>query len=279
MNLDFFTFGGFLFWEDVFFYHKWRIQRHCLTKRYRLLDSWDIRRASGSFDDCKNAFVKYINSYELKKQSGKMVVLLHGYLDSKNIFKHLWRKFVLADTSVASLNFPSLFKNSDDSAQQLLFFLNHMDDVSEISFVTKGIGNLVLQKALNAPDFQQLFKKKMRIGNIVEINPLNNKCILCDFLYRFKFFRIICGPVLRDMTTAHLKHLPNLPPHLVYLKIYSRSKLFRILFTILKTLHFPIDDINIQEKHAVFIKGNTFYTLRNEEVLNKTVKFIKNGKI
>jgi len=279
MNWDFFTFGGSLFWEDVFFYQKWRIQRHCLTKTYRLLDSWDIRRASGSFDDCKNAFIKYISSYEITKQTGKMIILLHGFMDSKNIFKHLWRKFVLLDSTVAALNYPSLFKSSRESAYQLLFFLNHVDDISEVSFVTKGIGNLVLQKALNAPASHQLFRNQMRIGNIVEINPLSTRCVLCDFLSQFKFFRILCGPTLKDMTTTQLKYIPNLPPQLNSLKIYSDSKLFRLCFHILTWLHIPVDDIRSKARNAIFIKGTTFYTLRNEEILNKTVNFIKNGKI
>lgn len=279
MSLDFFTFGGTVFWEDVFFYQKWRIQRHCLTKTYRLLDSWDIRRAAGTFDDCKNALIKYIASHEIRKQSGKMIILLHGFSDSKNIFKKLWRKFVLLDSTVAALNYPSLFKDSSESAKQLLFFLNHIDDITEISFVTKGIGNLVLQKALNTPLSHQTFRNNMRIGNIVEINPMGNHCLLCDFLIRFKFFRFICGPMLPDMTTANLKLLPNLPPQVNSLRIYSHSKLFKICSAVLKMLHFPIEDSYPKAKNAIFIDGNTFYTLKNEEILNKTVHFIKNGKI
>ena len=74
MNIDFYTFGGSFFWEDVFFYQKWRIQRHCFTKRYRLLDSWDIRRASGTFEKCQKAFIKYMDCYEITKQNSHMVI-------------------------------------------------------------------------------------------------------------------------------------------------------------------------------------------------------------
>ena len=126
MKFDFYTFGGGIFWEDVFFYQKWRIQRNCFTKKYRLLDSWDIRRASGSFDDCKKAFIQYIESHGITKQKGRLVILLHGYMDGKNIFKPLWRKLVLTNSTVVALNYPSLFRNSIASAHQLLFFLNHI---------------------------------------------------------------------------------------------------------------------------------------------------------
>ena len=54
----FFTLGGKQFWEDVFYYQKWRIQRHYRTRKYRLLDNWDICRAKGTFEECrKHSFV------------------------------------------------------------------------------------------------------------------------------------------------------------------------------------------------------------------------------
>ena len=118
MKFNFFTFGGAFFWEDVFFYQKWRIQRHCGTKTYRLLDSWDIRRASGTFEECQKAFIKYIDRYEITKQQGKLIVLLHGYLDGKNIFKPLWRKLVLTNATVAAINYPSLFSCQDEQSEE-----------------------------------------------------------------------------------------------------------------------------------------------------------------
>lgn len=279
MNFDFFTFGGAVFWEDVFFYQKWRIQRHCFTKAYRLLDSWDIRRASGSFEVCQEAFIRYINSYEITKQQGKMIILLHGFADSKNIFKNLWRKFVLTDSNVAALNYPSIFKNSSESAQQLLFFLNHIDNISEVSFVTKGMGNLVLQKALNAPDAQQEYAERIRIGNIVEINPVVTGNILCDYLTRFKFLKFLNRTPFGDMTEKQIRCLPNLPPRLNSLKIFSTSILSRCFRGILTSCNFPVSESAVSGKNAIFIKSNTFFVLKNEELLNKTVNFIKNGKI
>lgn len=279
MNFDFFTLGGWLFWEDVFFYQRWRIQRNCLTHTYRLLDSWDIRRASGDFEHCKNVFIRCINSYEITKQKGKLIILLHGYMDSKNIFKKLWRKFVLVESNVAALNYPSLFNSCSESAKQLLFFLNNIDDITEVSFVTKGIGNLVLQKALNSPLQEQTFRNKMRIGNIVEINPVIKGTTLCDLLVRYKFFNFICGPSLKDMSSQYIKNIPFIPPHLNCLQIFSDSKLYRLYIKVLNMFKFPINDLPKDIKNSIFIKGNTCYTLENEEILNKTVHFIKNGKI
>lgn len=279
MQFDFFTFGGAVFWEDVFFYQKWRIQRHCFTKTYRLLDSWDIRRASGSFETCQKAFIKYINSYEITKQHGKMIILLHGFADSKNIFKKLWRKFVLTDSTVAALNYPSIFKNAGESAQQLLFFLNHIDNISEVSFVTKGMGNLILQKALNASTAQQEYAERIRIENIVEINPVVTGNLICDYLTQLKFLKFLNRTSLGDMTEKQIKHTPNLPPRLNYLKIFSTSILSRSFLSVLKFCNFPVRESPRFGKNTIFIESDTFFTLENEEILNKTVNFIKNGKI
>lgn len=279
MKFDFFTFGGAVFWEDVFFYQKWRIQRNCITKKYRLLDSWDIRRASGSFENCQKAFVEYIESYEITKQQGKLIVLLHGYGDGKNIFKRLWRKLAFTNSVVAAINYPSLFHSSLASAHQLLFFLNHMEDIDEVSFVTKGGGNLVLHHAFNLPNELQNFREKIRIGNIVEINPVTEPRLICELLYRTRFLRVLFGPMIKDFTQNSLKNLPSLPASFKSLKIFSSSKLFLFYLKVLKFCRIPVDESTHKGKNTIYVRKSAFNTLKNEEVLNLTVKFLQNGKI
>ncbi len=279
MSFDFFTFGGSFFWEDVFFYQKWRIQRHCISKKYRLLDSWDIRRASGTFDTCQKAFIDNIECYELTKQPTHMIILLHGYLDGKNIFKQLWRKLVLTNSTVAAINYPSMFRDSISNAYQLLFFLNHMDDIEEVSFVTKGCGNLVLQQALNLPLELQTYLDTTRIRNIVEINPIIKGSILCDLINKFKIFNLIFGPFIADMTENKMKNVPSIPKQINHLKIFSESKKDIFINNILKKYNFIISEKREKQKNTIYIKGNLFNALKNEEVLNYTVKFINNGKI
>lgn len=279
MKFNFFTFGGSIFWEDVFFYQKWRIQRHCFTKRYRLLDSWDIRRASGSFEKCQRAFIKYIESYEITKQKGKMIVLLHGYADSKNIFKPLWRKLILTNTTVAAINYPSLFRNSLASAHQLLFFLNHMEDINQISFVTKGCGNLVLQRAFSLPFELQSFRSKMRIGNIVEINPVIEENKLCQFLSQFRFFRFILGPMLQDFTHKNLINISSIPSEFNVLRIFSNSKLLGLIHKVFGIFNFYKSNNTIKSSNKLYIDNSTLNPLYDSEILNYTINFINNGKI
>lgn len=279
MTFNFFTFGGIFFWEDIFFYQKWRIQRNCVTGHYRLLDSWDIRRASGTFETCQKAFASYISIYELKKQPQNMIILLHGYLDSKNIFRRLWRKLMMTNSTIAAINFPTLFRSTLASAHQLVFFLNHMEDIQEVSFVTKGIGNMILQKALDFPPEMQTFKNDVKIGRIVQINPVTEPSLLCEFLAKFRLLRYCLGPTLTDMTEHGIKNLPKLPNESLFLRIFSESKTYKFLLNILNFFHFPIEESNYKGKNTIYITGNTFRTLNNEEILIKTVKFLKSGKI
>lgn len=80
-----------------------------------------------------------------------------------------------------------------------------MEDITEVSFVTKGAGNLILRQTLNLPPELQTFQEKMRIRNIVEINPVIKSSFLCDLLSKFRIFRLIGGPMLEEMTEKKLK--------------------------------------------------------------------------
>lgn len=279
MRFDFFTYGGFIFWEDVFFYQRWRIQRHCFSKRYRLLDPWDIRRAEGSFPTCQKKFIKCIEAYEIPKQQGNMVVLLHGYMEGKNIFKPLWRKLLLTNSVVAAINYPSLFKSSLESAHQLLFFLNHLTDINKVSFVTKGCSNIVLQKLFNLPEDVQEFRKKMRIGNIVIINPVTKGFWLWNMLSKFKIFHFIFGPMLNDFTSKRMKNLVSLPSQFSVLKIHVDTPLHRFWQYFFGKKPLPSNSSKTRDNNELYLTGSTFRVLKNQEVLNFTVKFINNGKI
>ena len=115
MKSDFFTFGGGHAWEDVFFYQKWRIQRNYTSKKCRLLDNWDIRRHEGTFEECRKAFIKYIEAYELARQKGHMVIMIPGLGESKNVFKPLWREVLKDRFMVAAVNYPSTQKRIEEN--------------------------------------------------------------------------------------------------------------------------------------------------------------------
>ncbi len=279
MTFCFFTLGGKQLWEDVFYYQKWRIQRHWRTKKYRLLDKWDICRATGTFEQCRKDFVKLIEAYEIKRQSGKLVILLHGLGESKNVFKSLWKHLENQGFNVAAINYPSTKKSMKAHLDQLDFLLTHIEDVNEVSFITKGTGCLLLRHLL-ANSFE--WNKKFNIGKIINVNPTNCGSGFCAALFHFKLFRFILGPSLKDCTPLYAQRTPRIsskiPTGLVFCETYT-DKILKPITKRYEGIHIP-GEITEQDfgTHQIYIKNVHINVFDNPQLLEKCVSFLKNGK-
>lgn len=278
-SFDFFTMGGSQRWEDVFFYQKWRIQRNYKTKVYRLLDNWDIRRAAGSFDDCYKKFLKEIEVYQLSRQRGHMVVMLPGLGQSKNIFKPLWREVIQYGYMAAALNYPSTYKKVDSHVRQLDFFLNHLEDVEEVSFVTYGIGALILRKLLY---FDAAWKKKIKVNKIIEINPPSKGSAFWERIGQYKLAQKLFGPILADLTPAASAKIPEYNKS-YYVGIISCKPLLAQICSYLpmflrKFLPFYEEYRHGNTKKTIEINTPCFRSLQSPEVASKCVKFLKSGE-
>lgn len=280
MRFDFFTLGGSQFWEDVFFYQKWRIQRNFETKVCRLLDPWDIRRHKGSFESCKKAFFKYIEVYEISRQKGHMIIMLHGLFDSKNIFKPLWREALKQGYLAAALNYPSTQKHLESHVRQLDFFLNNLEDVQEVSFVSKGVGGLILRSLLNMRDSK--WQKRIKIGRVVQIDPPNRGSRFFGWLGRYKIMHMIFGPILNDASPIKAEYIPEFPSDVEFGIIACDSPLQKIVkFVAEKTqdrsLYSENDSILAHAKGFTRINNWHINPLKNKEIIQKTISFLNNG--
>ena len=204
MKDDFYTFGGGHFWEDVFFYQKWRIQRNYVTKSYRLLDNWDIRRHEGSFEECREAFVKYIDAYEISRPSGDMIIMIHDIGQSKNIFKPMWRRALKDGYMAAAINYPSTQKELDFHVKQFHFFLDHLEDVDTVYFVTLGVGNAIVQELFKekAP-----WQDKLKFEKCVFVNPCVEGSKFLAKLCKNRLLNFIIGPMGNDMAPDNIEKL------------------------------------------------------------------------
>lgn len=204
MKDDFYTFGGSHFWEDVFFYQKWRIQRNYVTKKCRLLDNWDIRRHEGSFEDCRAAFVKYIDSYEIARPNGHMIIMIHSLGQSKNIFKPMWRRALKDGYMAAAINYPSTQKALDSHVKQFHFFLEHLEDVNSVSFVTLGAGNTIVQELFKekAP-----WQSKLKFERCVFVDPCVSGSNLLAKLCKNSILNFIIGPMGKDLAPKNIENL------------------------------------------------------------------------
>ncbi len=259
MQINFFSFGGGQFWADVFFYQKWRIQRNCVSKSYRLLDPWDIVRYKGSFESCRKAFVEFVDIYELPRQKGSMIVMLHGFGQTKNVFKSLWRKALDRGFLAAAVNYPSMQMNSESHTRQLVFFLNNLEDVNEVCFVTYGSGSIVLRKLLNisAP-----WQKKLKIGRIVQIAPREKSSWWIDWLAKSRITKWICGPMLEELDDNGIDKIPEIPSNFECGKIYVNQN--------------NKEEIT-NNKHIIEIKNGLGSPLKNRNIINATINFIYKG--
>ena len=260
MQFNFFSLGGGQFWADVFFYQKWRIQRNCVSKSYRLLDPWDIVRHKGSFESCRKVFVEFIDIYELPRQKGSMIVMLHGFGQTKNVFKPLWRKALERKFMAAAINYPSMQEKSESHIRQMIFFLNNLEDVSEVSFISYGEGSLLLNMLLSIP---APWKNKLKIGRIVQIAPKEKSSQWQSFLQRFRLSRWICGPMLEELSDEGIAKIPTLPEKFECGKVYITKN---------------NEKNKNSEKNIIKIKNVVGSPLKNRNVVNAAIDFIYKGE-
>lgn len=276
----FFTLGGKQFWEDVFYYQKWRIQRHWRTHKYRLLDNWDICRAKGTFEECRQAFVNYIEIYEIPRQSGKMVILLHGLGESKNIFKPLIKPLEAKGYNVVAINYPSTRKDLKAHVDQLDFFLSHIEDIDEVSFITNGIGCLLLRYLLNT-SFE--WSKKFSIGRIINVNPINLGSQTFITLSRFKILNFIYGKALKECTPENASSIPELPQNYPLALIFCETYFGKIASFFAE--RYKGIDIPGEKKEEDFspirvkIKNSHLNIFDNPKLISACVSFMNTGKL
>ncbi len=280
MRFDFFTLGGSQLWADLFFYQKWRIQRYFESQTCRLLDPWDIKRHEGSFESCLKAFYKYIEIYELPRQKGHMIIMLHGLFDSKNIFKPLWREALKNNFLAAAVNYPSSQQRITTHVNQLETFLDNLIDVTEISFVTKGIGNLILRELLARPSQWQ---KKLKIKRIVEIAPVNQGSKLFQLLYKYKMFNMLFGPILKDCIPAKVAYMPNIDSKYELGIIDCKTPLLNLIKILPDSIKNRIYNENeaFTESKTSYIKIDNWHInpLNNKDIVSMTINFLKSGKL
>ena len=208
MAFTFFTLGGRQFWEDIYVYQKWRIQRNCITKHYRLLDNWDIRRAGGSFEQCSRALTRCAEIFQLTPPKTKAVVLLHELAGNKNQFNQMVKMAESAGFSAIAVNYPSTRKELRAHVRQLELLLNSLEYVKEVSFITAGIGGLLVRLLL-AADSQ--WKKKIKTGRIVQIDPPNRGFRLWERLSDSKIAALFLGPSIKSCDSHKVVKIPRFP--------------------------------------------------------------------
>lgn len=278
MGFGFYTFGGKRSWEDVFFYGQWRIQRHSTYKDYRLLDQYDICRHSGTFEQCYESFVEYAKALEMGKQKDHIIIMLHGLNGQKNDFAKMWQEMKNEDYTCALINYPSTKKNINSHVRQLNILIENLSDVNKISFVTKGIGGIVLRSLLAT---NSEWRKKIKIGRIVQIAPPNRGSRFLYMLSEYKIFRYFLGPILFEMNPKAAEQIPTFPKNVDFgiiscdfpMKKYSWILTKRIKENLPSQLENAINN----DHKSIYIPNTCSNILENPRIISSVRSFIKNG--
>lgn len=275
MRFDFFTLGGRFFWEDIFYYQGWRIQRKINTKTYRLLDSHDIRREEGAFEVCKDTLLKYISACEIPTPPKDITIIIHGFARTKKSVKKLKDTMYKKNINAVIFNYCSLSTDLKHSAETLFSFVKNLPDSSNVYFVTIGAGCLLLRKLFEICDNYRL----LNIKGIVNINPINSGSDFAFLLSRASFIRKILGPMLLNITPSESMRLTKIPQDMPLFLIISPSKIsvfFKHMFSRLES--FPQLSPPAEATYSPNIKEmqtHTWFPMNNENMRISCVEILK----
>ena len=190
------TLGGKQFWSDELLFRDWRIQRNVLTANYRLLDENDVRRAWGTFADCRAKLEEIKRERSLPPMRGRVVILLHGLGRTRSSTRHM-AKYLAEQGNLTVLEFGYASTRAEvaEHAKSLASVIAHLDGVDEIDFVAHSLGNLVIRHMLGDETEQtEGHRADPRIKRIVMLAPPNNGAKLAQLLADSKLFKSIAGP-------------------------------------------------------------------------------------
>ena len=207
MKFTFFTFGGNFMWEDIYNYQDWVIQRHIMTQHCRLLDPLNIRRHSGSFEQCKETLLKYIEAYELDDLYDDTVIILHGFGRTKKSVKQIAESLKSLKMNVIAIGYPSLRRGTSYHATMLSLFLKNIEIKGKLYIINVGSSCLITRKLLTRSNNYRHYN----IARVIDINPLNSGSDLAEILAKFKIFNFLFGPMLEDISTPKAAAVARLP--------------------------------------------------------------------
>lgn len=174
MAFPLFTFGGMFYWVDRHSYAGWRIQESIWLRRCRLLDPFNVRRASGSFELCYDMMLYFLRAWEVPQPPTEAAVVIHGLFQRPAGYEAMIRG-LKKNFEPIFFSYPMLRFDLMKSARALNAVLDRRRDVSRFHFVAVGYGGLILRQAvaMNPPWLK-------KTGRTVFIAVPNQGCGLAE---------------------------------------------------------------------------------------------------
>jgi pimeloyl-ACP methyl ester carboxylesterase len=189
------TLGGLQFWGDELFFRDWRIQRHAVDGHCRLLDPANVRRASGTFDQCLAELEKVKRKRSIPPMKGSAVLVLHGLGRTRGAMASLCR--YLAEQggySVVNIQYPGTRQSIAASAGQLASIIRHLDGIDQVDLVGHSLGNLVVRHYLADQSGERPGRgPDPRLHRMVMLGPPNHGASMATLLADNALFKAVTG--------------------------------------------------------------------------------------
>ncbi len=197
------TLGGKQFWADELLFHKWRVQRNILTGHFRLLDENNVRRAWGSFDDCRNALDEIKRRDNLPPMKGKLILVLHGLGRTRSPMSGMATFLEQKENCEAvAISYPSTMADVEQHAASLSHLMENLGDVDEVDFVAHSLGNLVIRRYLYDQQHSNQKPRHPPIKRIVMLGAPNNGSQLAAGISRYPPAAQLIGVPGRELGTG-----------------------------------------------------------------------------
>jgi len=141
-------------WTDLAVRHDWRLQRHALQDRCRILDPAEAVVRTGTEADCRRTLSALADQGTIPVPDGPTVILLHGLGEGRSSMQPLADHLrAVLDVTVICFGYASMKADLDAHGQALVEVVADLPAASAVSFVGHSLGNLVVRRwmALAAP--------------------------------------------------------------------------------------------------------------------------------
>jgi len=276
-NLPTPTMGGNQLWRDFHVFAGWRIQENALTGHFRLLDSEDIRRAWGSYAQCKERLDDLKRIEDIRPSSKHLVLLVHGILRSTGTFTALEKALIGTGFDAVAISYPSRQGTIEEHAEGLARLLDRQEGTETVSFVTHSMGGLVVRHLL-ARDGE--WKRRIEVHRIVLIAPPNRGSAIARLLEDIPAYRLIYGEAGQQLTPAEVSRAPGLDhPFAIIAGGKGDGRGFNPLL--------PGDDDGTVGLAETRLDGATDFVVvpeihalisNHQETIRATISFLKHGK-
>ena len=206
-NLPTPTLGGTQLWRDAHVFAGWRIQENVLTGHFRLLDTEEIRRAWGSYAQCKERLDDLERIEDIQPPGQHLVLLVHGILRSTGTFSALEKALIETGFDAVAISYPSSRGTIEEHAEGLARLLDRQDGTETVSFVTHSMGGLVVRHLLARDG---AWKRRIEVRRIVLIAPPNRGSAIARLLEDVPAYRWIFGAAGQQLTPAEVSKAPGL---------------------------------------------------------------------